>query len=76
MLGCKQRRGIKELLLLLAVAAVLVPSACFSSSIINAKDDGYRGIWYMNQSTGDEYVYKYSVLAMTKVALLDLVNEY
>jgi len=60
MLGCKQRRGIKELLLLLTVAAVLVPSLCFSSSIINAKDDGYRGIWYMNQSTVDEYVYKYS----------------
>ncbi len=60
MLGYKQKRGIKELLLLLTVAAVLVPSVCFSSSIINAKDDGYRGIWYMNQSTGDEYVYKYS----------------
>ena len=53
MLGYKQRRGIKELLLLLTVAAVLVPSLCFSSSIINAKDAGYRGIWYMNQSTGD-----------------------
>ena len=22
--------------------------------------DGYRGIWYMNQPTGDEYRYKYS----------------
>ena len=22
--------------------------------------DGYRGIWYSNQSTGDEYRYKYS----------------
>jgi hypothetical protein len=28
--------------------------------LINAKDDGYRGIWYMNQPSGDEYVYKYS----------------
>jgi len=27
---------------------------------INAKADGYRGIWYMNQPSGDEYVYKYS----------------
>ena len=27
---------------------------------LNAKDDGYRGIWYMNQPSGDEYVYKYS----------------
>lgn len=24
------------------------------------KDDGYRGIWYFNQPSGDEYVYKYS----------------
>ena len=22
--------------------------------------DGYRGIWYMNQPTGDQYAYKYS----------------
>ena len=28
--------------------------------LINAKDDGYRGIWYANQKSGDEYVYKYS----------------
>lgn len=25
-----------------------------------AEDTGYRGIWYANQPTGDEYVYKYS----------------
>ena len=31
-----------------------------SSVTINAKADGYRGIWYMNQPSGDEYVYKYS----------------
>jgi len=24
------------------------------------RDDGYRGIWYMNQPSGDEYRYKYS----------------
>jgi len=28
--------------------------------LINAKDDGYRGIWYANQPSHDEYVYKYS----------------
>jgi hypothetical protein len=28
--------------------------------LINGKDTGYRGIWYMNQPSGDEYVYKYS----------------
>ncbi len=27
---------------------------------LNRKDDGYRGIWYMNQPSHDEYVYKYS----------------
>ena len=27
---------------------------------INRKDDGYRGIWYMNQPSDDEYVFKYS----------------
>ncbi len=31
-----------------------------STLTINAKDNGYRGIWYMNQPSGDEYVYKYS----------------
>jgi len=24
------------------------------------RDDGYRGIWYFNQNTNDQYVYKYS----------------
>ena len=28
--------------------------------VINEKADGYRGIWYMNQPSNDEYVYKYS----------------
>jgi hypothetical protein len=27
---------------------------------LNQKADGYRGIWYMNQPSGDQYVYKYS----------------
>src|SRR6056297_395176 len=30
------------------------------SATLNLKDSGYRGIWYMNQPSGDEYVYKYS----------------
>lgn len=28
--------------------------------VINKKADGFRGIWYMNQPSDDEYVYKYS----------------
>jgi len=35
-------------------------STLSSAITINVKDDGYRGIWYMNQPSGDEYVYKYS----------------
>lgn len=31
-----------------------------STVTINAPDNGYRGIWYMNQPSYDEYVYKYS----------------
>ncbi len=27
---------------------------------VQVKDDGYRGIWYYNQPSNDEYVYKYS----------------
>lgn len=27
---------------------------------LNDKAEGYRGIWYMNQPSNDEYVYKYS----------------
>ncbi len=30
------------------------------SLTLNKKATGYRGIWYMNQPSGDEYVYKYS----------------
>lgn len=43
-------------------AAVLFPSLLEGAEPItlNAKDDGYRGIWYMNQPSHDEYVYKYS----------------
>ena len=28
--------------------------------LMNRKADGFRGIWYYNQKSGDEYVYKYS----------------
>ena len=31
-----------------------------SSANINQKDEGYRGIWYYNQRSNDQYVYKYS----------------
>lgn len=41
------------------------PLACATpskakTSTVQAKDDGYRGIWYFNQPSKDEYKYKYS----------------
>ncbi len=30
------------------------------AEFIQCKDDGYRGVWYMNQPTKDEYKFKYS----------------
>lgn len=33
---------------------------CQEIETLNRQVDGYRGIWYMNQPSGDEYVYKYS----------------
>ena len=44
------------------VLAILI--ATIASVVVSAapaeQADGYHGIWYMNQSTGDEYKYKYS----------------
>jgi len=42
------------------VLLLIRPSSAGEPVTINAKDDGYRGIWYFNQPSGDEYVYKYS----------------
>ena len=48
-------------ILLVAVIALspLLPTSA-AELTLNRKDTGYRGIWYMNQPSGDEYVYKYS----------------
>ena len=47
---------------LLALALILAQSGkATAENVVTLKqDDGYRGIWYSNQKTGDEYVYKYS----------------
>ena len=51
---------------LIAFAAA-VPAASSDTTLptsatatLCAKDDGYRGIWYSNQPSGDEYKFKYS----------------
>ncbi len=47
-----------------AIFALLFVTPLFAQTdspvTLNQKADGYRGIWYMNQPSGDEYVYKYS----------------
>jgi len=55
-----RRRSLRRAVLVLMWVAAAVPSVCPGQSVVTTRDDGYRGIWYMNQSTGDEYVYKYS----------------
>ena len=60
---------MKNRLFILMWIIIVIPSANFSGDnqtespaeiTLNAKADGYRGIWYMNQPSHDEYVYKYS----------------
>lgn len=52
------------LAIITAITCIGLFSSCNSQTNVkpNAfeKVDGYRGIWYANQPSGDEYVYKYS----------------
>jgi BNR repeat-containing family member len=44
-----------------ATRSAAAPATNAASQVtLNQKDDGYRGIWYMNQPTKDKYAYKYS----------------
>ncbi len=47
-------------ILLLLPAMALAQREYHEITTLNQVDDGYRGIWYMNQPSKDEYVYKYS----------------
>lgn len=56
-------RGSKSWIV--AICFSIFASAGFGASaqkaeFIQRKDDGYRGVWYMNQPTKDEYKFKYS----------------
>lgn len=51
--------------LLMAFALIILGRPCAMGQTaqrvtLNEKADGYRSIWYMNQPSNDEYVYKYS----------------
>ena len=50
-------RRLSAMAVVLGAAAI---STCGDEIVMNRTVDGYRGIWYSNQATGDEYVYKYS----------------
>ena len=51
---------MRRIAVLLTLAAVAASSSAVGEPIVTSQDDGYRGIWYANQSTGEEYAYKYS----------------
>ena len=51
---------VATLLALLFAAVASVAEAAETTLTLNAKDTGYRGIWYMNQPLQNEYRYKYS----------------
>lgn len=48
---------MKKSVFLLCMAACVT---CFAQTGDYPQDDGYRGIWYPNQATNDQYVWKYS----------------
>ncbi|WP_026903208.1 BNR-4 repeat-containing protein [Pedobacter glucosidilyticus] len=51
---------ILSLQLLILISMSFIVKAQNNPLTLNQKDTGYRGIWYSNQPSNDEYVYKYS----------------
>lgn len=51
---------MKNLCLLVLLGFSTLAIAQENPLTLNQKDNGYRGIWYSNQPSNDEYVYKYS----------------
>jgi hypothetical protein len=45
---------------MMKIFAVLCALLMGDGITLNRQADGYRGIWYFNQPSGDQYVYKYS----------------
>ncbi|KLU01405.1 hypothetical protein RISK_006561 [Rhodopirellula islandica] len=56
----KTQLGLPTLLIAMASLFFADDARADDPVTLNQKADGYRGIWYMNQPSGDEYVYKYS----------------
>lgn len=51
---------VATLLTLLVATVASAVEGSDTTLTLNAKDTGYRGIWYMNQPLNNEYRYKYS----------------
>lgn len=53
---------MKNIRLCIFVISIFTASAVHAQQplTLNKADNGYRGIWYSNQPSNDEYVYKYS----------------
>ncbi len=57
----KSRLNMRSILLLcLSFVVTDLRGQTAERVTLNQQADGYHGIWYMNQPSGDEYVYKYS----------------
>ena len=60
----RNTRFVLTHLLFASMVALLTDRQVFGQTAapvaLNTKADGYRGVWYMNQPSHDEYVYKYS----------------
>jgi len=54
------RNAARLILLALTIGTAGAADEADDVVTLNQKADGYRGIWYMNQPSNDEYVYKYS----------------
>lgn len=67
-MGCAMRRLVVGVCFVasscpapgVAATGVAVTAGDADELTLNERADGYRGIWYMNQPSHDEYVYKYS----------------
>ncbi len=57
---CLSGWSLAALILLLLTMGVPAAGESVTNLTLNAKDTGYRGIWYMNQPLQNEYRYKYS----------------
>ncbi len=52
--------GFVSVFWLVGSVELIHPLKAADKVTLNRKEDGYRGIWYFNQKSNDEYVYKYS----------------